>query len=198
MILTLAMQRNHRNVISQTSHIHLAELQSKIFSTGFRIPCLISLLLVAMKAGDDNQNLPFKVTEEDKAQIQEVKDLSACGCYTCCPLEGGPISQRAIMLSALAAIGVLAPGELRMSRRASYAQVRFSRLLRSLGEMLGAAPAGSSRLTDPSSYGPCIFCWLLHPCLFRLLMEIHKLSAHPVIGDSVGGLVALSVTVVMI
>lgn len=100
------MQLNHRNLDSQTSHVHLAELQSKIFSIDFRIPGLIGLLLVTTKAV--HRNLPFKATEEDKEQIQEVKDLSACGRYTCCPPEGSPISQRAIMLSALAAIGVLA------------------------------------------------------------------------------------------
>lgn len=171
---------------------------SKSFSIGFRIPLLISLLLVMTKAR--YRNLPFKATEEDKEQIQEVKDLSASGCYSCRPLEGSPISQRAIILSALAAIRVCscAQCELHMSRRASYVWLRFFRVLRSLGEMLGAAPAGSSCSTDTSSYGPCIFRWLLHPCLFHLLMEIHKLSTHPVIEDSVGGLVALSVTVVMI
>lgn len=66
------------------------------------------------------RNLPFKATEEDKEQIQEVKDLSASGCYTRHPLEGSPISQRAIILWALAAIGVPARCESHMSRRASY------------------------------------------------------------------------------
>lgn len=60
------MQLDRRDFKSESSHIHHAKLQSKLFPVGLSIELPASLLLVVMKAGHSCLK-----TGEDKEKIEE-------------------------------------------------------------------------------------------------------------------------------